>query len=264
MKSLKDLLAQIQIPLNPKSLWRPRTISFALSALLIFGGGKFLFDYLNEPLPTISLQTPKENEEILTDDLYLRGTVHPLGSKVLVNGQSVSLNGDGTFTAVLQIKEGKNTLQVTAENKGKKAEFLRLVNRKLSPAEDQAKKETEAKELAETRARILSQNQEISQVQSAYTQRDAKKVRVINHELKDDYGLKRVAGEVVNDTESAAYWVKVTANFLDEQGRTVEIKLSFITSFEKFLKPGETASFETQSIEKDFDHYQLDVTWEKE
>lgn len=248
---------------------RPRVlkvkfIALLLSLILIYFGGKYFLDYLHEPLPKITLHTPKENEEVTTSDLYIRGLVSPLGSKVLVNGQNVSLNGDGTFTAIVKVKEGENTLLVIAEKRGKKAEFLRLVRRSLSPEEAKQKQEAEAKELAEARARVLSQDQETSQVQAAYTQREVKKVRVTSHELKGEYGLKRVVGKVVNDTDYPTYWVKVTTNFLDPQGQTVDSKIAFVTSFEKFLKPGEEATFETQTMDKEFDRYQLEVTWEKE
>jgi len=263
LKSFKDLLFQFLGQLKFR-LWRRRVVVFVLGVSLFLLGGKFLYGYFNEPLPTITIHAPQENQEILSDDLYLRGGVSPLGSKVLVNGQSVSLNGDGTFTAILKIKEGQNTLLVTAEKRGKKAELLRLVRRELSPEEERARQEAEAKEAAETRAKIASQNQEIAQVQGAYAQREVQKVRVIEHELKDEYGLKRVVGKVVNDTDGPAYWVKVTATFLDPQGRAVDTKIAFAASFEKFLKPQEAAPFETQSIENDFDHYQLEVTWEKE
>lgn len=237
-------------------------ICLAISPLLLIGWASY--SYWQSPLPTLTLNAPKENEDVFTDTLYLRGTVSPLGSKVLVNNQSVSLNGDGSFTAILKIKEGENTLRLTAKNRSKSAEVLRLVQRKLTPEEQRAKQEAEAKETADARAKILSQNQEIAQVQAAYSQKEAKKVRVAEQELKTDHGLKRVVGKIVNDTDGAAYWVKVTATFLDQAGRPLETKMAFVTSFEKFLKPQETAQFETQSAEKDFDHYQLDVTWEKE
>lgn len=246
-------------------------ISFGKRKVLIFTSGilvllsaRFIYSYLSEPLPTIFLQTPKETEEVSADDLYVKGKVTPLGSKVLINDQSVFLNGDGTFTAILKIKEGENRLLVTAEKSGKRAEVLRLVRRRLSPEEERLKQEVQVKEEAEARAKILSQNQEIAQVQAAYAQKESKKVRIVQQELKTDFGIKRVVGKVINDTDGAAYWVKVTATFLDQSGKPLETKIAFVTSFEKFLKPGEETPFETQTAEGPFDHYQLDVTWEKE
>lgn len=269
MQKIKDFfwLLSFKLRSSPtvsRPLWRSRVIIFLSGAILLFFLGRFAVNYLKTPQPTISLLVPKENEVVSTDDLYVRGLVLPLGSKVTVNDQSVSLNGDGTFTTILKIQEGQNVLRVTAERRGKRAEVLRLVRRDLTAEEKQAKGEAQAKEEAEARAQILSKDQEIAQVQGVYTQREVKKVRVIEQALKDDFGLKRVVGRVVNDTEGPAFWVKVTASFLDKQGGKLEEKIAFVTSFEKFLKPGEEASFETQSIEKPFDHYQVDVTWEKE
>lgn len=263
MINFPGAFTQFLLKLKPL-VWRRGPLFALLGALLLVLGGKFIYDYISEPSPKITLSTPKENEVVLNDDLYLRGTVTPLGSKVLVNGQDVSLNGDGTFTAILKVQEGENILRVTAEKKGKKAELLRLVNRNLSEEEVRLKQEKEDKEKAEVQSKITSQNQEIAQVQAAYTQRDVKKVRVIGHTIKEDFGVKRVVGEVVNDTDQPAYWVKVTATLFDKDGRTLETKIAFVTSFDKFLKPAEAAPFETQSIDKTFDRYQLEVTWEKQ
>ena len=263
LRTLKNSLFQLLAKLRPQTFHPRGTILFA-AVLVIFMVGKLSYGYLNAPLPTISLQNPGENEEVFADDLYVRGTVTPLGSKVLVNEEGVSLNGDGTFTAVLKIREGQNTIRVAAEKDGKTSEFLRLVKRSLSPEEARLRQEVADKAKAEAQAKLASQNQEIAQVQAAYTQREAKTVRVIEHKAEDSYGIKRVTGKVVNDSDGSAYWVKVTANFLDREGKTVDTKLAFVTSFDKFLKPAEAATFETQTIDKEFDHYQLEVSWEKE
>lgn len=257
-------LIDFHFPRFKSHLSNRKTIALFFLAIAILGAGKYFDDYLNSPLPSITLFTPKENEEILNDDLYIRGLVSPLGSKVLVNDQKVSLNGDGTFTAILKIGEGKTTLHLTAERRGKKAEVLRLIKRVLSVDEQRLKQEAQAKEQADARARVAGHDQEIAQVEAAYTQREAKKVRVVEHALKEEYGLKRVVGNVANDTDRPAYWVKVTATFLDQQGKTVDTKLAFVTSFEKFIKPGEMAAFETQTTQTQFDHYQLEVTSEKQ
>ncbi|MDP3998727.1 MAG: FxLYD domain-containing protein [bacterium] len=263
LRQLKDSLDYFLAKLRPQA-FHPRVTIFFAVALVIFMAGKLAYGYLNAPLPTISLQNPGENEEVFSDDLYIRGMVAPPGSKVLVNEEGVSLNGDGTFTAVLKIREGQNTIRVAAEKNGRKSEFLRLVKRSLSPDEARLRQEVESKAKAEAQTKLASQNQEIAQVQAAYTQREAKTVRVIEHKAEDSYGIKRVVGKVVNDSDGPAYWIKVTANFLDREGKTVDAKIAFVTSFDKFLKPGEISPFETQTVDKEFDHYQLEVSWEKE
>lgn len=247
-----------------KPFWhrKPFLLLLGLATLLFLG--KSVFDYFNGPVPTITLSVPKENEAVFYNELYVRGMVLPLGSKVLINDQPVSLNGDGTFTAVIRIQEGQNVLLVKAQKSTKTAEFLRLVKRELTEEEKRLQQEAKAKEEAEAKTKALSKDQEIAQVQAAYTQREAKKVRVIEHAVAEEAGFRRIIGKLVNDTDKPAYWVKVTAALLDGQGNKVEEKLAFVTSFDKFLKPGEEAAFETQAIEKEFDHYQLDVSWEKE
>lgn len=270
MGKVSELFSQIVAKFRPhddfsgQPLWPKKLIFSLLGILALLAVGKFADNYFNGPVPTIALATPKENEAVLTDDLYVRGSVFPAGSRVLINGQNVSLNGDGTFTAVLKVKEGQNILQVTAQTGRKKAEFLRLVRRDLTEEEKRLRQEAKVKEEAEAKARILSKDQEIAQVQAAYTQKEAQRVRVTEQAIKEEAGLKRIIGKVVNDTDARAFWVKVTASLLDPAGAKVEEKIAFITSFEKFLKPGEEASFETQTIEKPFDHYQVEVTWEKE
>lgn len=270
MEKLKELFFQAikylksQKNVWEKPFWRPRRIFLLLGIIALFLLGQAASGYFSGPIPTITLLVPKENETVFNDELYIRGIAAPLGSKVMINSQPVSLNGDGTFTAIVKIQEGQNVIRVNAQKGRKQAEFLRLVKRELTEEERRSRQEAQAKDEAEAKAKILSKNQEISQVQSAYTQREAQKVRVIEHALKEEYGIKRIIGKLVNDTDKPAYWVKVTTSLLDKQGGKVEEKLAFVTSFDKFLKPGEEAAFETQSIEKEFDHYQLDVTWEKE
>lgn len=264
--SFSQILAKLKLHLvfQKKPLWHGGILAYLIIVIAVLFSIRYVNAYLNITTPTISLVVPKENDVAYNNDLYIRGVVLPSGSKVLINGQPVSLNGDGTFTAVVKISEGQNVLKVAAENGRKHAEFLRLIRRELSEDEKRIKQEADAKEAAELKAKTLSKDQEIAQVQAAYTQREAKKVRVIEHALKEERGIKRVIGKLVNDTDNPAYWVKVTAAFLDKQGGKIEEKLAFVTSFDKFLKPGEEAPFETQASEKTFDHYQLDVSWEKE
>lgn len=88
------------------------------------------------------------------------------------------------------------------------------------------------------------------------------KVEVVTHSVKSTtYGSKHIVGEVINNGEKEASFVKVTATLYDKNETVVDTNYTYA---------GDTSSTALQSqmkvpfkiiIDSDFDHYKLDITW---
>ena len=89
--------------------------------------------------------------------MFVSGKVVPVNSRVTVNGKSVALNGDGSFTAVVNISMGESALEIEATKAGKTGQLLRLVTRVPTEKELQAQKneeEEKKKEVADRSAKL--------------------------------------------------------------------------------------------------------------
>ncbi len=74
--------------------------------------------------PTITINSPEDNSIVNTDTIHIKGTVKDdvSVSKLTVQDKEVSFDKDGQFDAEVTLKEGKNTITITATDKaGNKA-----------------------------------------------------------------------------------------------------------------------------------------------
>lgn len=219
--------------------------------------------------PGISLEQPGMDFTNQGEKLFVSGRVIPASSRITVNGKEVSLNGDGSFTAVINIPPGESILEVEAVNKRKKSRMLRLVNRVPTQEELQAQKEEEAKkklEGADKAAELERMVKDLIAAKSAVMSPEGGKkglLRILNNQIKGEIGFSSVIGEVVNLGQEAVSWVMITANFFDETGKAMDTKYGFATDFGQVIKPGEKTKFETQATMKEFDHYSLELSWEE-
>ncbi len=222
------------------------------------------YSYITSPSPTITLQVPAGDQEVKGENLFVKGIVSPVGTKVSVNGRDVAENGDGTFTTVVSIAEGKSTLKIEASYRGKKAEVIHLINRLLT--EEEQKTKTEQKQRAELKEKedVLGIDQKIDELLVAYTNKTGNDiVRVLNHKVNEKAGFRSISGEVLNSTKEDVYWVKITVNFYDEHDSLVDSKIGFAVALDQFLKPEDKGNFDTQSTSKEFSYYKLSVDWKK-
>lgn len=239
-----------------------RTALYIVSAFLISTAVFLGYGYLESPGPTITIITPEDGASVEGTKLFVKGSVSPAGSSVLVNDKEVAKNGDGTFTAVVTIPTGKTILMVNASYRGKKSSLQQLVERELTESE-KAKKDTERK-LAEIKAKqeVINTDQRIEEILGAYSATvEPKSVKVLSHELKTQAGLKRVTGEVMNGVPEEVFWVRITASFYDKEGNVVDTKVGFAVEFEKSIGAFDIAKFETASTGKEFSYYKLSVDW---
>ncbi|MFC1727419.1 FxLYD domain-containing protein [Patescibacteria group bacterium] len=233
--------------------------------LIVWGVSAFGFS----DSPKISLEKPGLEYSQEGKKLFVIGQVLPTSSKVFVNSQAVSLNGDGTFTSVIEVPLGESLVEVKAKYRGKESQLLRLVEREPSEEELKAQENEEsqkrlaaANEAAETERKVndlLAARRTV-----AGEDQEESFLRISNNQAKENEGFWSIEGEVVNLGEESVNWVMVTVSFLDKSGSVIDTKYGFATDFEESLKPGERTDFETQPTQKEFDHYRLELSWEKE
>lgn len=89
-------------------------------------------------------------------------------------------------------------------------------------------------------------------------------VEVVSHKEKaSKYGASSIVGEVVNNGDADASFVKVTATYYDEKGDVVDTGFTFAGDTASVaLKPTKKAPFEISRMENiKYASYKLDVTW---
>lgn len=241
----------------------------ALVLLLVALAGWQIVVYVFGKPPEIVLDYPSVDYKNEGEKLFVSGKVLPKDSLVTVNESASSLNGDGTFTALVQIPLGESVLKIEAVNrinKKKKSQLLRLVSRILSNEELQAQKEGEAKKKREAidKAAYLERTvNDLLAAKNATTDKKANVLKVLNSHIEEEAGFYSVTGEVLNIGKVDVGWVMITANFYNESGNLIDTKYGFATDFGQVIKPEETAIFETQPTTKKFDHYNLALNWEE-
>lgn len=257
---LKKLLGKFQE--KPRSRWRLAgilAIFFGL-VLIFWQGASFI---LAKP-PDISLDQPEIGFVNEGERLFISGKVIPASSQVTVNGNEVSLNGDGSFTAVINIPLGESSLEIEAVNKKKEGKVLRLVKRVPTQEEIQAREEEEAKKKLEAADKAAELDRTVNDLLAAKNASGSKGfLRVLNNHVKEEAGFQSVVGEVFNFGQKEVSWVMIAVKFLNQSGGVVDTKYGFATGFEEILKPGEGNEFETQPTKKEFDHYSLELSWEE-
>lgn len=261
LKNLPQVLRE-----EPQPRWQLARKGVILGVLIIILWQAASF-VLAKP-PDISLEQPGMDFANQGEKLFVSGKVIPASSRITVNGKEVSLNGDGSFTAVINIPLGESTLEVEAINKRKKSRMLRLVNRVPSEEELQAQEELEAEkklEAADKAAELERTVNDLAAAKSAVMNPGSGTkgfLRILNNHIEEEAGFFSVVGEVVNLGEEAVSWVMITAKFFSENGGAVDTKKGFATDFNQVIKPRERAEFETQATTRKFDYYSLELSWE--
>lgn len=248
---------------KPQLNWRMvRNLGILGGLVLIFWQ---VISLVSAPPPEISLDQPEMNFVSRGERLFISGRVNPASSWVTVGNNNVSINGDGTFTAVIDIPMGETTLELKAVNRGKESRLVRLVRREPTEEELQAegeKKEKKKREASNWAANIERTVNDLLAAKNAAAGR-GNLLRILNNHIKDEEGFCSVVGEVMNLGAEEVSWVMITANFYNQQGGAVDTKWGFATDFGQVIEPGEKSTFETQATTKMFDHYSLELSWER-
>ncbi|OGY23708.1 MAG: hypothetical protein A2172_00075 [Candidatus Woykebacteria bacterium RBG_13_40_15] len=106
--------------------------------------------------PVITLNDFEADKTVTGSEYSLSGKVDPPSSELKINGKTVEVKEDGSFTYSLSLEEGVNEIKIEANNSGKTAELSRKLTRELTEeekaakaAEEKRKAEEETKQKAE-------------------------------------------------------------------------------------------------------------------
>ncbi len=252
---------------NPK-LCLPKIKKLAILlivALALGGGAAFLF----AKTPQIFLEKPEASEVNEGGKLFVSGRIEPKNALVKINGREASLNGDGTFTASIDIPVGTTDLKIESLNRlnrAKKSQVIRLVSRTLTQEEMRTKESEEVRvqrEAADKSAQIERTVNDLLAVKNATSDKN-NLLKVLNSRVREGGGFAYVEGEISNLGKENAAWVMITATYYNNAGGVIDTKYGFATDFGRVIKPGETILFETQRTTKKFDYYNLAVSSERE
>lgn len=262
------LLAKIKAPrpsfpkISPESRKR-----FIKSGAIVVGGililvivNSLVRSWLFAQTPIIRIQQPSHGSLVSNKKVFVSGQVEPARASVSVNGGHVALNGDGSFTAYIDVAVGENVLDIEAIYRFKKARVLTVIKRELSVEELETKAEEEKRrqELTE-----LEQGaDDVLAVRRARNEKDP--VRVIKSSLVEEGKLSTIEGEVFNFGDSNLSFIQITATFLDEKGKVMDSKSGLAEGFGGTLQPGQKAVFETMPTSKKFYAYELSLEWEEQ
>jgi hypothetical protein len=75
------------------------------------------FNTVSQNPPALEITSPQDETTVYMADLVVSGKTDP-GAAVFINGKSVSVSDDGTFTYNLTLKEGDNAVVVVAKKNG--------------------------------------------------------------------------------------------------------------------------------------------------
>lgn len=233
-----------------------------LPLLIILPLTILLYIFFTLPVPVISVQIPEINQTVTEKELYIQGKIKPIWAQITVNGQGVSINGDGKFTLILPLKIGNNILKFQAYNFGKKAEYILPITRNLSNEEKLAEAEAKQKEEAEARQRVLAADTKIGDLIEKSTHDSLIYiVQIVSSVIKKDSVFSRIEGVVNNMTLDPVYWVKITAKFYNASDQLIDTKEGLAVAEADAIAPGKTHEFTTQATDKDFAYYKLSVDW---
>ena len=88
---------------------------------------------------------------------------------------------------------------------------------------------------------------------------------MVNSKQKDTtYGTTSIVGEVINNGNDSATYVKVLATFYNASNEVVDTSFTYAGDTASTpLQKGKTAPFEIILLNKTkFDHYKIDVSWD--
>jgi hypothetical protein len=233
--------------------------------------------YLNAPRPIITIRDPSEKSEVADAGILLQGTVTPADSVVKVNNHTALTNGDGSFSQVIDLKEGDNIIKVEAEYLSKKSAVMRKTKRVLSNKEIEARKVAQLKEQSalEQKAKLIAQAEQpvVTEPSPTSTPEEHSVLGVVTDnvsggtEIIDEQKIKKgnsviVTGRMQNKTGKTIKLVKVRAVFKDAFGTPVDTQEGAVTDASTSLAPEAIFPFTIPATKEDFAGYDINFTYE--
>ena len=134
--------------LDLKKFITPINVAVGVVTLALIGGLAYLNMqfYRFQSAPELEIVSPSNNQVVETDQVSVLG-ITDSNSEVLLNGESVPVNNDGSFEAGVTLKEGVNTFSITAINESNSeketTKEIKLEYRKPQEKDEEPEEQTE-------------------------------------------------------------------------------------------------------------------------
>lgn len=101
----------------------PKLITIAISLFVVIMLGYYFLHQINSfnSKPYLSVESPVSDQIVKEKDFMVSGKTEA-DAILKVNGQDISVNGDGVFSQKISLSEGRNTLVIEAWNRFNKSE----------------------------------------------------------------------------------------------------------------------------------------------
>jgi cytoskeletal protein RodZ len=112
-----------------KFVWSPKlTFTLGISGVLIILFGYLIFQYIHfvSP-PTLSVDSPKENQMVSSGSVIVFGTTDS-DAKIVIDNQPVAVSPDGKFSETMDVTPDTHEIDITASSRsGKISEVRRKI-----------------------------------------------------------------------------------------------------------------------------------------
>lgn len=212
------------------------------------------------PSPTITITTPTEKSLITDQQVFVRGKVTPNSSKVTINNNAhIAKNGNGEFTAMIDIPIGKSILRVNSSFHGKESSLIFPIERKRTPEEQMAYQQKLARDKALEDQKVMGlKNQVVDKI--SRLQDVQKSIIVADQQVATIGAQRKIMGTIQNSGGSNAYAVKVIVTFFDINRSIVDLQEMKIVEGSTPMSPGQTVPFTTVPNTRAFTSYDVTVT----
>lgn len=233
-----------------------------LVVLLALAGILYYFNqYSSATSPIISMSFPKEQSMIAEKQIYIKGKVIPAGSDVNINDHEVARNGNGEFTAMVDLPLGKSTITINSSFHGKKSNYLFPIERKMSIVEEKEIQQKIATNKILEDKKVMGIKTQVEDKVNVLQGDNIQKLLVISDKniLASGY-QKKIVGKILNSSSGNAYDVKVIATFYDTNGEIVDIKQGIAVEGATPLISRQSIAFATDPTSKSFSTYDLSLS----
>lgn len=232
-----------------------------LVVFFILAGILYYFNqYFNSTSPIISVSFPKEQSTIAEKQIYIKGKVIPAGSEVNINDHQVARNGNGEFTAMIDLPLGKSAITIDSSFHGKKSNYVFPIERKMSLVEERESQQKIATNKILEDEKVKGIKTQVEDKVNVLQGDNIQKLLIISDKniLVSGY-QKNVVGKILNSSSGNAYDVKVIATFYDTNGAIVDIKQAIAVEGATPLIPKQSIAFATDPTSKIFSTYDLSL-----
>ncbi|HUQ85062.1 MAG TPA: hypothetical protein VM077_01955 [Candidatus Limnocylindrales bacterium] len=263
MESQKTKLLKKTTKTFRKAFWHVKTsvqmkpVLIALivipTLLLLFGKREVV------KAPVITITTPIEKNLITDQQVYVRGKVWPSDAKLRVSNKAeIAQNGNGEFTAMVNVPVGKSVLKFFSSYRGKESSMIFPIERRRSPVEELAYQQQLERDkvlgdqkVAGLKNEVMNRVNKLQDVQSM--------IKVTEQKVATIGAQRKVTGTLTNSGPSNAYGVTALVTFFDSTRSVVDVQEAKVVEGATPMQPGQSLPFSTLPSAKVFASFDVAV-----